>query len=113
MELVETTIIAIIIMIFLGYILKKIDLLRETDVDTLNKIVINVALPSMVFITVYKTDFLILQDIAAMPLVGIIVGFSCGIFMYIIFTLKKYPEKKKWALILPASVGNTGFLDFL
>ncbi|MCL2157004.1 MAG: AEC family transporter [Methanobrevibacter sp.] len=112
MASVETTIIAIFVMVFLGYTLKKIDLLKETDVDTLNKIVINVALPSMVFITIYKTDFSILQQIATLPLVGIIVGSLCGIFMYLVFTLKKFPEKKKWALILPVCVGNTGFFGF-
>ena len=112
MASVETTILSIIFMVFLGYILKQVDLLKEADVDVLNKIVINVALPAMVFITVYKTDFFILQHIATMPLVGIILGFCCGIGMYLFFTLKKYPEKKKWALILPASVGNTGFFGF-
>jgi len=112
MASVETTIIAIFSMVFLGYILKKIDLLKETDVDTLNKIVINVTLPAMVFITIYNTNFLILQHIATLPLIGIIVSVFCGIFMYSVFTLKKYSEKKKWALILPASVGNTGFFGF-
>jgi len=112
MASVEITIIAIFFMVFLGYILKRIDLLKRTDVDTLNKIVINIALPSMIFITIYKSDFLILQEIAMLPFVGVILGFSCGFFLYLIFTLKKYPEKKKWALILPVSIGNTGFLGF-
>ena len=112
MASVETTIIAIFGMVFLGYILKRIDLLHENDVDTLNKIVINVALPSLIFITIYKTDFSILLEIATLPLVGIIVGSISGIFMYLVLTLKKFPERKKWALILPVSIGNTGFFGF-
>jgi len=112
MASVETTIIAIFSMVFLGYILKRIDLLHENDVDTLNKIVLNVALPSLIFITIYNTDFSILQSIATLPLVGVIVGSLCGIFLYLVLTLKKFPDAKKWALVLPVSIGNTGFFGF-
>lgn len=112
MASIETTIIAIILMVVLGYILKRIDLLKVTDIDTLNKIVINIAMPSMIFIALYKANFSILPQLVRMPLVGIIIGSCSGIFMYLLLTVKKYPKKKKWALILPVSLGNTAFLGF-
>jgi len=112
MASVETTILSIIFMVLLGYILKKIDLFKITDMDTLNKFVINIALPSMIFITIYGADLHVLSQLVTMPLVGIIIGACSGIFVYLLLTLKKYPKKKKWALILPVSLGNTGFLGF-
>lgn len=112
MASVETTIIAIMLMVLLGYILKRIDLLNITDIDTLNKIVINIAMPSMIFITLYKANFSSLPQLATMPIVGLIIGTFSGLVMYLILTLKKYPKKKKWALILPVSLGNTAFLGF-
>ncbi len=112
MASVETTIIAIMLMVLLGYILKRIDLLKVTDINTLNKIVINVAMPCMVFITIYNVNFSILPKLITMPLVGLTIGTCSGLLTYIILTIKKYPKKKKWALILPVSLGNTAFLGF-
>jgi predicted permease len=64
----------------------------------------------LVFIKIYKTDFFVLQQIATIPFVGLIVGFLCGILVFIALTLKKYPDKKKWSLVLPATAGNTGYI---
>jgi len=112
MAYLETTIISVVLMILLGYILKRIDLFKVDDVDTLNKIVINVAMPSMIFITIYKANFSIFPQLVTMPFVGLIIGACSGIFMYLLFTFKEYPKRKKWALILPVSLGNTAFLGF-
>ncbi|MDR0901072.1 MAG: AEC family transporter [Methanobrevibacter sp.] len=108
----ETTIIAVLVMIFLGYFLKRIELLKTADVETLNKIVINIAMPCLIFSSLYLADLSIIADLAILPLIGIIVGFSCGLIAYIILTLKKYPKKKKWSILLPIILGNTAFLGF-
>lgn len=108
----ENTILAILLMIFLGYLLKRINLLKVSDVEVLNKIVINVAMPCLIFSSLYLADFSIIGNLAMMPLVGLIVGFSCGLIAYIILTFKKFPKKKKWSVLIPIILGNTAFMGF-
>lgn len=55
------TIIAIIFLILIGYIAKRIGLLKSEDSITLNKIVINIALPSLIFLAMFGAIFRILK----------------------------------------------------
>ena len=49
MNAIEITIISIVLMIGLGYFLKRIDFLSEKDIDPLNKIVMYILMPCMIF----------------------------------------------------------------
>ena len=64
MNTIETTILSIVIMIGLGYILKKIDFLSDKDIDSLNKIVINLLLPCMIFSALYSADLSLLPKLS-------------------------------------------------
>ncbi|KZX16138.1 putative transporter YfdV [Methanobrevibacter cuticularis] len=108
----EITIIAILVMIFLGYFLKRIDLLNISDVNTLNKIVINVTMPCLIFSALYTADLSSIGKLAIMPLVGLIVSSFSGIIAYSILTFKRYPKKEKWSIMVPIILGNTAFLGF-
>jgi len=50
------TIPVIVLMIFIGYIVKRIGILKPGDSVTLNKIVVNIAIPSLIFLAMYNTD---------------------------------------------------------
>ena len=62
MNQIEVTILSIIIMIGLGYFLKRIDFLSEKDIDPFNKIVMYILLPCMIFHALKV--FFILQEIS-------------------------------------------------
>lgn len=60
MNAIEITIISIVLMIGLGYFLKRIDFLSEKDIDPLNKIVMYILMPCMIFSALYSADMSLL-----------------------------------------------------
>ena len=109
---VLNTIIVILILIFLGYFLKIIKLLKTKDIDVLNKIVINIAMPCLIFSSLYSADLSNITNLAIMPLISVSVGAVCGLLVFIILTIKEYPKEKKWGAVVPVVIGNTAFLGF-
>ncbi len=106
------TIISIIIMIIIGYSLKRLKVLRPKDADSLNKIVINVAIPSLIFLALYDIDTAILPVIAPITLICIAVGIICGLIAYAFTKISNYPKDTRWSIILPAAMFNSGFLGY-
>jgi len=109
---VLNTIFVILIMIFLGYFLKRINLLDTKDVDVLNKLVINVAMPCLIFYSLYSADLSNITTLAIMPLINISIGAISGLIVFIILSYKKYSKKQKWGAVIPVVIGNTAFLGF-
>jgi len=109
---VLATIIVILIMIFLGYFLKRVDILNEKDIDVLNKLVIYAALPCLVFSSLYLADLSNIGTFIIMPVINIIIGIILGIIIFSLLSIKKYSKKAKWSIIVPIVIGNTGFLGF-
>lgn len=109
---VLSTIIAILVMIFLGYFLKRIDLLNTKDIDVLNKLVINVAMPCLIFSSLYVADLSNINTLVVMPAISITIGAISGLIVFLILTFKGYSKKKKWGAIVPVVLGNTAFLGF-
>ena len=109
---VLNTIFVILIMIFLGYFLKRINLLNTKDIDVLNKLVINVAMPCLIFYSLYSADLSNITTLAIMPLINIIIGIISGSIVFIILSYKKYPKKQKWGAVVPVVIANTAFLGF-
>ena len=56
MNAISINIFSIIIMIAVGYTLKRIDFLSANDGDILNKIVMYVLMPCMIFNAVYNAE---------------------------------------------------------
>lgn len=106
------TIIPIIVMIIIGYVLKRIDVLKAEHAMALNKIVINIAIPSLIFLAIYNIDLSILPIIAPIPFICIIVGILSGLIAYIFATIKKYPEKTRWSILLTSAMFNSGFMGY-
>ena len=69
MDAIQITILSIVIMIALGYVLKRIGFLSVDNVDTLNNIVINIMLPSMIFSALYTADLSMMSSLGILPFV--------------------------------------------
>ena len=106
------TIIPIIAMILLGYVLKRTNVLKAEDAVSLNKIVINIAIPSLIFLAIYKVNLSILPVVAPIPLICISVGIISGLIAYLILTFRNYPNKTKWSVVSTSALFNSGFLGY-
>ena len=73
------TILAIIFLILIGYITKRIGLLKPEDSITLNKIVINIAIPSLIFLAMFNADLTNIKILLPITLICIITGSLCGL----------------------------------
>ena len=69
MNEIEITILSIILMIGIGYALKRIDFLSEKDINPLNKIIMNILLPCMIFSALYTADLSMMSSLGILPFV--------------------------------------------
>lgn len=112
MSNVLSTIVVILAMIFLGYFLKRIDLLHVKDINVLNKVAINVAMPCLIFSSLYAADLSNISNLAIMPIVSLSVGAISTIIIFIILKMKGFSKKRFWGAVIPVTIGNTAFLGF-
>ena len=108
----ETTIISIIVMIFIGVLLKKLDILKTEDNETLNKIVVNVALPCMIFNALYTANVSLLPDLSILTVFILICSLIIGVITYLILKFLGYDNKALWSILVVVVLGNTGFLGY-
>lgn len=106
------TIISIIIIIIIGYLTKRVGLLNSNDSITLNKIVINVALPSLIFITIYTADLSNLNSLISVTFICILIGFVGGFIGYIFSKIMNYPQKTRWGITTASAMFNSGFMGY-
>ena len=108
----ETTIISIIIMIFLGYTLKRLNLVKSTDINSLNNIAIYLTLPCLVFASIYNADLSNFQRLAVLPFINVITSLIIGTSIFLLGKYKGVDKKRVWTLILVTCSGNTAFLGY-
>lgn len=108
----QTTIISIIVMIFIGVLLKKLNILKTEDNETLNKIVVNVALPCMIFNALYTANVSLLPDLSILTLFILLCSLFVGIITYLILKFLGYDNKALWSILVVIVLGNTGFLGY-
>lgn len=108
----ETTIISIIVMIFIGVLLKKLNILKTEDNETLNKIVVNVALPCMIFNALYTANVSLLPDLSILTVFILICSLIIGVITYLILKFLGYDNKALWSILVVVVLGNTGFLGY-
>lgn len=112
MNAIEITILSIILMIALGYILKRIDFLSSDTVDPLNKIVMNLLLPCMIFSALYSADLSLMPKLGILPFVILASSFVTGIISYIILKKLGYDDKKLWSVLVTVMIANTAFMGY-
>ena len=106
------TILVIVLMIFIGYIVKRIGILKPGDSVTLNKIVVNIAIPSLIFLAMYNADLSNIKILLPITLICIIIGSLCGLLVYVFSRARGYSKKTRWTLVGTSTLFNSGFLGY-
>ena len=112
MNAIEITIISIVLMIGLGYFLKRIDFLSEKDIDPLNKIVMYILMPCMIFSALYSADMSLLPTLGIFPFVILTASIGSGVISYIVLKRLHYDDKKIWSVLVTVMIANTAFMGY-
>lgn len=106
------TILAIMALIIIGYICQRIEFLRPEDTRLLNKIVVYIALPPLIFLAMFSADLSGIQSLSTITLTCIMLGLFSGAAAYLFAHLKGYSSKTKWSLVTTSALFNSGFLGY-
>ena len=105
--------IIIVFLILVGYLSKYFGILKEKDRTVLNNIVVYIAMPSTIFLTIMKNvspgD---LPIFLKLPFLIFTIFFICGIIGFTVGKLLKLNNQSIGGLILVCALGNTGFLGY-
>ena len=112
MNEIEITILSIILMIGVGYVLKSIDFLSEKDITPLNKIVMNILLPCMIFSALYSSDLSLIPKLGILPFVILASSFVTGIVSFFILKKLGFDDKKLWSVLVTVMIANTAFMGY-
>lgn len=112
MNAIEITIISIVLMIGLGYFLKRIDFLSEKDIDSLNKIVMYILMPCMIFSALYSADMSLLPTLGILPFVILTASIGSGVISHIVLKRLHYDDKKIWSVLVTVMIANTAFMGY-
>ncbi|MBQ8016825.1 MAG: AEC family transporter [Methanobrevibacter sp.] len=112
MNAIEITILSIIIMIGLGYFLKRIDFLSEKDIDPFNRIVMYILMPCMIFHAIYSADLSLLPKLGILPFIILASSFATGIVSYLILRQLKLDDITLWSVLVTVMIANTAFMGY-
>jgi len=112
MSAIEVTILSIIIMIGLGYFLKRIDFLREKDIDPFNRIVMYILMPCMIFHAIYSADMSLLPKLGVLPFVILASSLATGIVSYFILKQLNLDDIQLWSVLVTVMIANTAFMGY-
>ena len=112
MNAIEITILSIVLMICVGYVLKRIDFLSEKDIGSLNNIVVYVLMPCMIFYALYSADMSLLPVLGILPFVIFIASIGSGVISYIVLKRLHYDDKKLWSVLVTVMIANTAFMGY-
>ena len=112
MNPILVTIVSIIIMIGLGYFLKRIDFLSDKDIDPFNKIVMYVLMPCMIFHAIYSADLSLLSKLGILPFIILASSFITGIVSFIILKAMKLDDRTLWSVLVTVMIANTAFMGY-
>lgn len=104
-------IVSIIVMILIGF-LQKVNLLSSDDVETLNNIVVNIALPCMIFQALYTAKTSLFASLSILTLYMLICSLIVGAITYFILKIAGWESRKIWTIVVCVVLGNTGFLGY-
>lgn len=112
MNAIEITILSIILMIGIGYFLKRIDFLSQNDIEPLNKVVMYILLPCMMFNALYTADISSISKLGVLPFVILISSLVTGIVSYIILKKLNFSDRKLWSVLVTVMIANTAFMGY-
>lgn len=101
---------AVVIIIVVGWSLRRTGLLKREDVEVINKIIVYIALPALIFMAVHEAPLSL--KVAAFPVFSIAVMTLCLAVAYVLGRVLKLKAGVLGAFLLVAALGNTGYLGF-
>ena len=112
MNAISITILSVVLMIGLGYVLKRIDFLSEKDIDSFNKIVMYILMPCMIFHAIFSADLDLLSKLGILPLVILASSIVTGTVSYVILSRLGLEERKLWSVLVTVMIANTAFMGY-
>jgi len=112
MNEIEVTILSIVVMIGLGYFLKRIDFLSEKDIDPFNKIVMYILMPCMIFHAIFSADLSLISKLGILPFIILISSFVTGIVSYFILKRLNLDDITLWSVLVTVMIANTAFMGY-
>lgn len=98
----------IIIIIALGYLLKRLNIVKETDGATISRIIFNITLPALVIVSLNSVK--IEASLIMLPIIVALFGILSFVIAYFVF--KKEEKELKGTLMMLASGYNVGLFIF-
>lgn len=103
-------VISFLIVILLGFVLKKVGFFNERDGEILKKIVFNISLPALIFVSITSSTFkgnfyLLFIMVPAAMMVQVFLLFLTGLIL-------KEDRKTRASIMLSGLMGNTAFLGY-
>lgn len=98
------------LIIIVGIVLKKFNILKEEDSSLLSKLVINVTLPSLIFTNIATAN--ISGEMIFLPFISFGVSFMGMVIAYSYSRIRSYSKIKTWSIILLLSLMNTAFIGY-
>ncbi|SDA72142.1 AEC family transporter [Methanobrevibacter millerae] len=98
------------LMILFGYFLKYISFIEQSDRELLSKIVLYVALPSLIFINLH--DATVTMDMLSLPVIGLCTSLILFGIAFIYCKVRNYSKRTTWTILMAASIMNTGFIGY-
>ncbi|WP_407392418.1 AEC family transporter [Methanobrevibacter sp.] len=112
MDAIEVTILSIILMIALGYFLKRIDFLSEKDIEPFNKIVMYILMPCMIFHAIYTADLSLIPKLGILPFIILASSIVTGIVSYFILKQFDLDDITLWSVLVTVMIANTAFMGY-
>ena len=92
------------LMIVIGYLFKRLGILKPQDSNVLSSIVITVSMPAMIFLNLSKAT--IHPSLGILPITSIIISVIGMIIAYAYCKSRSYDKIKTWTMM------NTGFIGY-
>jgi len=101
---------AAILIVMIGMLMLRLGLLKRENVLVLNTLIINIAMPSLVFLAVWRSTFSL--TLLKLPILANVSVFGCMAIAYAVSRFLKIPAASAGAFIIASGFGNTSFLGF-
>lgn len=98
------------LMIIVGMLLKKFNVLEAKHSSLLSKIVLNISLPALIFTNIATSN--IDGQMIYLPIISFGLSFICMVIAYIYSKLRGYYNIKTWTIIILLSMMNTAFIGY-
>ncbi|MBN1483588.1 MAG: AEC family transporter [Chloroflexia bacterium] len=102
----------IVLLIFVGALLRRMQVLRVEHASLLNSLVINLTLPATVFLAIRKLQGQDWQSLLKVVLVAYLVIGASGLVAYLFSRLLRLERRTIGAFIIVAMLGSTAFLGY-